>query len=153
MRLGDISAEDYSKALLEQAGKCADLNAFRTLVPEGVLAAARAADDKRKAGGALGRMHGLPIPVKDSVNTRDIPTSNGTGAFTPAAIICFRHSPIAVSRLNIILMLFGCFRFHLCPSVTKQYHSLFTLVSIRTTPHAPATTGHDVSASRASHLP
>ena len=115
MRLGDISAEDYSKALLEQAEKCADLNAFRTLVPEGVLAAARAADDKRRAGGALGRMHGLPIPVKDSVNTRDIPTSNGTGAlrdFRPrqnAAVLepLLAAGAIVMGKTNLHELSFG----------------------------------------------
>jgi indoleacetamide hydrolase len=80
MRQGDVSAEDYAKALLEQARKFADLNAFRTLDREMLLEAARGADKRRKAGDVLGRLHGLPIPVKDSVNTRDFPTSNGTRA-------------------------------------------------------------------------
>jgi Asp-tRNA(Asn)/Glu-tRNA(Gln) amidotransferase A subunit family amidase len=43
-----------------------------------VLASARAADKARTAGGRLGLLHGLPIPVKDSVNTVAYPTSNGT---------------------------------------------------------------------------
>ncbi|WGR93224.1 amidase [Bradyrhizobium sp. ISRA464] len=45
-----------------------------------LLEAARAADIRRRAGGVLGKLHGLPIPVKDSINTRDFPTSNGTRA-------------------------------------------------------------------------
>ena len=45
-----------------------------------VLAAARAADKARASGTALGLLHGLPIPVKDSVNTKALPTSNGTRA-------------------------------------------------------------------------
>ena len=80
MRRGDLTAEQYAKALLDQARQCADLNAFRTLQPDAVLEAARAADKERGAGSALGKLHGLPIPVKDSVNTRDYPTSNGTRA-------------------------------------------------------------------------
>jgi indoleacetamide hydrolase len=80
MRRGDITAEAYATALLEQARQSAHLNAFRTLHPDKVLEAARAADRKRASGQPLGRLHGLPIPVKDSVNTHDYPTSNGTRA-------------------------------------------------------------------------
>ena len=78
LRRGDLAAEAYAAALLARARQCADLNAFRTLDPERVLEAARAADKARSAGSSLGPMHGLPIPVKDSVNTADYPTSQGT---------------------------------------------------------------------------
>ncbi len=78
MQRGEFSAETYAGALLARAQQCADLNAFRTLQPDQVLEAARAADKQRSAGAALGPMHGLPIPVKDSVNTADYPTSQGT---------------------------------------------------------------------------
>jgi indoleacetamide hydrolase len=87
MRAGEIKAEDYAAALLAQAERWKSLNAFRTLQPDSVLEAARAADKKRAAGATLGVLHGLPIPVKDSVNTRALPTSNGTKAlqnFRPA---------------------------------------------------------------------
>ena len=77
MQRGEIAAEAYATALLARAQQCADLNAFRTIDPERVLEAARAADKSRSAGAALGPMHGLPIAVKDSVNTADYPTSAG----------------------------------------------------------------------------
>ncbi|WP_269764849.1 amidase family protein, partial [Burkholderia ubonensis] len=83
-----FTAERYATALLEQADRWRDLNAFRTLDRNAVLQAARAADERRSRGGALGRLHGLPIPVKDSVNTRALPTSNGTlslSGFRPSA--------------------------------------------------------------------
>ena len=80
MQRGEFSAESYANALLARAKQCADLNAFRTLEPDRVLEAARSADKRRAAGGTPGPMHGLPIPVKDSVNTADYPTSNGTRA-------------------------------------------------------------------------
>lgn len=80
LRSGDITAEAYATALLARAQQFADLNAFRTINPDKVLDAARAADKSRAAGGALGAMHGLPVAVKDSVNTADYPTSQGTGA-------------------------------------------------------------------------
>lgn len=77
---GDISAERYAQALLARCAARRDLNAFITLEPERVLEAARAADRHRASGATLGPMHGLPIPVKDSVNTRDYPTTGGTPA-------------------------------------------------------------------------
>jgi indoleacetamide hydrolase len=80
MRNGDMKAEDYAKALLDRAQALANLNAFRTLDREMVLEAARSVDKARAAGQSLGMLHGLPIPVKDSVNTKALPTSNGTRA-------------------------------------------------------------------------
>jgi Asp-tRNA(Asn)/Glu-tRNA(Gln) amidotransferase A subunit family amidase len=78
MRKGDFTAETYAEALLAQASRLKDLNAFRTLRPDEVLAAAREADQRRAARQPLGLLHGLPIPVKDSVNTSALPTSQGT---------------------------------------------------------------------------
>jgi len=80
MRNGNMKTEDYAKALLDRAQALADLNAFRTLNRDMVLEAARSADKARATGHAPGMLHGLPIPVKDSVNTKALPTSNGTRA-------------------------------------------------------------------------
>jgi indoleacetamide hydrolase len=80
MRNGELKAEDYARALLDRAQRLESLNAFRTLDREMVLEAARAADKARASGAPLGALHGLPIPVKDSVNTKALPTSNGTRA-------------------------------------------------------------------------
>jgi len=57
------------------------------LEPARVLEDARARDRERLAGAKPGPLFGLPIPVKDSVNTRDYPTTAGTPAlrhFHPA---------------------------------------------------------------------
>ena len=77
---GDIKAEDYARALLRRCEAGESLNAFITLRPESVLEAARDCDRQRQSGGRLGPLHGLPIPIKDSVNTRDLPTTGGTPA-------------------------------------------------------------------------
>jgi mandelamide amidase len=78
MRLGDLRAEDYAQALLERCAAGRHLQAFISLAPEQVLESARAADRRRQGGERLGPLHGLPLPVKDSVNTRDYPTTSGT---------------------------------------------------------------------------
>ncbi len=80
LRNGEITAERYASALLEQCEKGKALNAFITLPQEQVLEAARVADRFRASGAKLGALHGLPIPVKDSVNTKDMPTTGGTPA-------------------------------------------------------------------------
>jgi Asp-tRNA(Asn)/Glu-tRNA(Gln) amidotransferase A subunit family amidase len=80
MRQGDLRAEDYATALLARCNAGRHLNAFISISPDAVKEAARAADRRRSAGGARGPLHGLPIPIKDSVNTSDYPTSSGTAA-------------------------------------------------------------------------
>ena len=87
MRRGDLSAEQYAAALLRRCVAARPLNAFITLEPERVLEAARDCDRRRRAGAALGPLHGLPVAIKDSINTREYPTSAGTPAlrqFRPA---------------------------------------------------------------------
>ena len=88
MSTGQFSALAYAEALLARCAERSDLNAFITLDPEAVRTAAQAADAHRAAGKKLGLLHGLPIPVKDSINTFDLPTTAGTAAlreFRPVA--------------------------------------------------------------------
>jgi Asp-tRNA(Asn)/Glu-tRNA(Gln) amidotransferase A subunit family amidase len=87
MRDGDISAEAYARALLDRCQALGGLNAFITLDRERVLEDARSADLRRASGQALGALHGLPLPVKDSIDTADYRTTSGTNAlreFRPA---------------------------------------------------------------------
>jgi mandelamide amidase len=88
MREGGLSAESYVGALLERCNEASDLNAWISFEPDRVMEAARAADALRQSGATLGPLHGLPIPVKDSVNTKDYRTTGGTRAlenFHPTA--------------------------------------------------------------------
>ncbi len=70
MRQGELLAEDYAAALLQRCEAGEHLNAFITLDPPRVLERARESDRNRASGAELGPLHGLPIPVKDSVNTK-----------------------------------------------------------------------------------
>jgi mandelamide amidase len=115
MRSGEISAEDYARALLDRAEVLERLNAFRALDREMVLSAARTADRRRASGAPLGVLHGLPIPVKDSVNTRALPTTNGTPALrafrprTDAAILepLFAQGAILMGKTNLHELSYG----------------------------------------------
>jgi indoleacetamide hydrolase len=75
---GDITAENYARALLERCSAGHSLNAFISFEPDRVLEDARRRDRERRAGVKPGRLFGLPIPIKDCVNTRDYPTTGGT---------------------------------------------------------------------------
>jgi hypothetical protein len=88
MTRGDITVEGYASALLARCEALRSLNAFITLEPSRVLEVARACDRQRQSGTKLGPLFGLPIPIKDSVNTEDYPTTAGTEAlrnFRPTA--------------------------------------------------------------------
>ena len=76
IRRGETSALAYAEALLAQADRAASLNAFIHHDPEQVRAAARAADAKTSA--AAGPLHGVPLALKDNLDTADMPTTGGT---------------------------------------------------------------------------
>jgi indoleacetamide hydrolase len=87
MSRGELSAERYAGALLARCKSLRALNSFIALEPEQVLQDARECDRRRLAGAKTGPLFGLPIPIKDSVNTHDYPTTAGTAAlrgFRPA---------------------------------------------------------------------
>jgi indoleacetamide hydrolase len=78
MSRGEMTVERYASVLLARCEALRALNAFIALEPTRVLEAARACDKRRAAGEKPGPLFGLPIPVKDSVNTADYPTTAGT---------------------------------------------------------------------------
>src|SRR5438105_5558518 len=85
---GRVTASAYVATLLGRAKALAGLNTIITLNETGALAAAKKIDDDRSAGKPLPRLAGLPIIVKDNINTKDLPTTGGTPAlknFTPNA--------------------------------------------------------------------
>jgi indoleacetamide hydrolase len=115
MSRGELSAERYAEALLARCHAAAALNAFITLEPDRVLEDARARDRERRAGAKLGPLFGLAVPVKDSVNTRDYPTTGGTPAlrnFRPkedAPVVAALRSAgaIVLGKTNLHELSFG----------------------------------------------
>src|SRR5262245_42536142 len=80
IRAGDVSAEMLAEALLGRCAAAASLNAFISLDPDRVRAAARRADEHRRRGARLGPLHGVPLVLKDNIDTADFPTTAGTPA-------------------------------------------------------------------------
>ena len=79
-----MSAVDAVQAALTRAEQMKHLNALITLNREGALAEARKVDAAVAAGEKLPLLAGLPIVVKDNINTADMPTSGGTLALRNA---------------------------------------------------------------------
>ncbi len=110
MSRGEITVERYAGALLERCESLRALNAFITLEPARVLEAARDCDRQRLAGAQCGALFGLPMPVKDSVNTRDYPTTAGTPAlrhFRPA-----EDAPVVQALRNAGALVLGKTNLH-----------------------------------------
>jgi Asp-tRNA(Asn)/Glu-tRNA(Gln) amidotransferase A subunit family amidase len=79
MRGGRLSAEELTGACLARIeAREPEVQAWAFLEPEHALRQARAADERRKRGQPLGPLHGLPVGVKDIIDTADMPTENGT---------------------------------------------------------------------------
>jgi indoleacetamide hydrolase len=78
IRSGEITAERLAEALLARASANTNLGAFITLDPDYVRAAARKADQARASGASLGPLHGVPLALKDNLDTAELPTSGGT---------------------------------------------------------------------------
>lgn len=76
---GKISSREYTQEAIGRLKASSGLGAILHFDEEKALAAADAADAARthKVGG---RLCGLPILVKDNINTEDLPTSGGTPA-------------------------------------------------------------------------
>lgn len=57
------------------------IKAWAFLDPEAALAQAAECDRIRKAGMAVGRLHGIPVGLKDIIDTAKMPTERGTPIF------------------------------------------------------------------------
>ena len=71
---GSLSAEALTRACLDRAAAGGAHAAWAWLDPELALAQARAAD----RGGRRGRLKGVPVGIKDVIDTADMPTGHGS---------------------------------------------------------------------------
>lgn len=76
---GILRPTDVAAAFLSQvAAREADVQAFAHLDEGHVMAQAQRLDDMRKAGLPIGPLFGMPVALKDIIDTKGIPTENGT---------------------------------------------------------------------------
>jgi Asp-tRNA(Asn)/Glu-tRNA(Gln) amidotransferase A subunit family amidase len=78
IRRGEISAERYAQALLEHHKAHTNLNVVAHMDEARLLEDARAIDRSRAQGARLGALAGLPMILKDNINTVGFPTTAGT---------------------------------------------------------------------------
>jgi len=79
---GRISSVDMVKSCLAQIDQTdGAIGAWAHLDAGGALTQAAECDRIRKAGMALGALHGVPVGLKDIIDTVDMPTQRGTPIF------------------------------------------------------------------------
>jgi Asp-tRNA(Asn)/Glu-tRNA(Gln) amidotransferase A subunit family amidase len=78
IRDGDMRAEDYASKLVLRCQSASALNAVTWINPDQTLSDARAVDQARARGTALGMVAGLPLLVKDNIDTVGFPSSAAT---------------------------------------------------------------------------
>ena len=80
---GVITSEQLVEACLARVREVdAQIQAWAFLDPDYALTQARAIDQLRLEGKAIGPLHGVPIAVKDIFDTADMPTENGSVIYT-----------------------------------------------------------------------
>ena len=112
---GAITAEQLADALLARVAANAKLNAFITVDAEAVREAARRADRQRATGAALGPLHGVPLALKDNIDTAELPTTGGTPGladhrpkhFAPIVQKLLAAGAIVLGKCNMHELAFG----------------------------------------------
>ena len=75
---GSLRAAELTDACLGRiAAREPDVQAWACIDEELALNQAGMLDDYRQTGRPLGALHGLPVGIKDIIDTRDLPTENG----------------------------------------------------------------------------
>src|SRR5438067_812630 len=76
---GALSAEELVGACLERIRRLEPtVQAWQFLDESHALAQARTADERKRSGEAVGALNGIPVGIKDIIDTADMPTENGT---------------------------------------------------------------------------
>ncbi len=79
IREGLLTSEELVAACLERIRAAEpSVQAWAFLDEEHALEQARAADERKRSGEPIGPLHGVPVGLKDIIDTADMPTENGT---------------------------------------------------------------------------
>ena len=126
IREGVLTAEELMRACLERTRELEPkVQAWAFLDEEHAAAQARAADELKRSGGPIGPLHGVPVGIKDIIDTGDMPTENGTVLHkgrTPredAAVVAMLRAAGAVIMGKTVTT--ECAYFH--PGKTRNPHN------------------------------
>jgi Asp-tRNA(Asn)/Glu-tRNA(Gln) amidotransferase A subunit family amidase len=79
IRDGRLTSEELVQTCLERIRALEPkVQAWAFLDEEHALSQARAADERKRSGEPIGPLHGVPVGLKDIIDTGDMPTENGT---------------------------------------------------------------------------
>jgi Asp-tRNA(Asn)/Glu-tRNA(Gln) amidotransferase A subunit family amidase len=79
IRGGLLTSQELVDSCLERIAQVEEkVQAWTFLDEKHARAQARAADEAKASGGAIGPLHGVPVGIKDIIDTADMPTENGT---------------------------------------------------------------------------
>ncbi len=79
IREGLLTSEELVSACLERIRAAEpSVQAWAFLDEQHALEQARAADERKRSGEPIGPLHGVPVGLKDIIDTADMPTENGT---------------------------------------------------------------------------
>jgi aspartyl-tRNA(Asn)/glutamyl-tRNA(Gln) amidotransferase subunit A len=82
IRSGEISSLDATEEFLERIERLdGRVKAYVTVTAEGARAEARRADEELERGRVLGPLHGLPVALKDNIDTAGVRTTIGSAFF------------------------------------------------------------------------
>jgi Asp-tRNA(Asn)/Glu-tRNA(Gln) amidotransferase A subunit family amidase len=82
IRDGVITSEELVASCLARIREREpEVQAWTFLDPDHAVAQARAADELRRSGRPTGPLHGIPVGIKDIMDTADMPTENGSVIF------------------------------------------------------------------------
>ena len=109
IRRGDLSAERYAQVLLDRYKAHTNLNAVAYIDEPRLLEDARETDRTRARGAQLGPLAGMPMILKDNINTVGFPTTAGTSFLkdyrpktnAPLADLLFKQGAILFAKSNM----------------------------------------------------
>ncbi len=79
IRSGDVSAVELTRLMLERIEKMnGSLNAFVTVTADLAIEQAEQADLELAEGRDRGPLHGIPVAIKDLIDTRGVLTTGGS---------------------------------------------------------------------------
>ncbi|MBT3535122.1 MAG: amidase, partial [Rhodospirillaceae bacterium] len=82
IKAGEITSQDLVRDCLERIAQTDGVvKAWAHLDEAHALAQAKALDEARTNGKPMGPLHGIPVGIKDIIDTADMPTEYGASAF------------------------------------------------------------------------
>ena len=82
IRQGEITSQDLVGQCLDLINlRDSEISAWVHINPQATLAEASRADNAARGGASLGPLHGVPVGIKDIIDTTDFPTEHGCPIF------------------------------------------------------------------------